>query len=85
MSAEKLNDLKVDNTFSQIVYIDESVIINNEVDFMAPVFIDANLQIRGNLNTSLLAGLDTKDWLKKAIFINRGKVNGKSVFTSFTC
>lgn len=74
---KNFNDQPLANVLSEIVYMNKPTIIDSEIVFEEAVFIDKNLQILGNLNTTLLSGFNTSDWLQKAIFIDKGLLSGK--------
>lgn len=81
ISIENFNDEAFPD-FSNFVFISDPAIINSEIFFTEAVLLSKKLLISENLNTTLLSGLNTNDWLEKAIFVNTGLLVGK--FTDFS-
>lgn len=64
--------------FSNFVFIDNPAIISSKISFTDPVLLSEKLLISKDLNTTLLSGFKTEEWLHKAILVNKGLIKGKS-------
>ncbi|KAG5895616.1 hypothetical protein JTB14_017725 [Gonioctena quinquepunctata] len=75
-----LNRIDVLDIESKIVLTTTDADISGVVSFSKPIIIQDHMEIDKDLNTRLLFGVDTDEWLDRAVFLDKGLLVGNYSF-----
>ncbi|XP_074039462.1 female sterile (1) Nasrat [Leptinotarsa decemlineata] len=75
-----MNNENFNDKISNVVLTTSDVDISGRVSFSKPTIIQNQMRVDNDFDSNLLFGLNTDDWLDKAIFLDKGFIGGNFSF-----
>lgn len=72
-----INNKDLSKFVNDIVFIGYDAYIQGLVSFAQPVYIEEEFIIESDLWCDTIMGIDVRDWPKRAVTLDAGKIHGK--------
>lgn len=79
---DKINDIDLSEFLDQVVLTTYDTYIQGLVTFFHPILVTKEVFVETGLWSETIMGIDIKEWLKKAVFINKGFIAGLKYYHS---
>lgn len=79
---DQINDISLADFAEDVVLVTNDAFIEATTIFLQPVYVNAEVDIKESLETLYLMGIDTREWINNALFIDNGLIPGMLLGTS---